>query len=93
MAQKGNLQGKNQNQKKITTTAGFEPARAEPKRFLIFRLNHSAKLPLIKKIIFPGVLNRLGESGDLPIKGGISHLFRVIITLEIILNGKRPNQA
>ena len=32
--------------KKITTTAGFEPARAEPKRFLIFRLNHSAKLPL-----------------------------------------------
>ena len=32
---------------KITTTAGLEPARAEPKRFLIFRLNHSAKLPMI----------------------------------------------
>lgn len=32
---------------KITTTAGLEPARAKPKRFLIFRLNHSAKLPLI----------------------------------------------
>ena len=31
--------------KTITTTAGLEPARAEPKRFLIFRLNHSAKLP------------------------------------------------
>ena len=35
--------------KKLTTTAGFEPARAEPKRFLIFRLNHSAKLPNINK--------------------------------------------
>ena len=31
--------------KKITTTAGLEPARAEPKRFLIFRLNRSAMLP------------------------------------------------
>ncbi|KAM3160342.1 hypothetical protein ACU8KH_04469 [Lachancea thermotolerans] len=30
---------------KKSTTAGFEPARAEPKRFLILRLNHSAKLP------------------------------------------------
>ena len=42
--------------KKKSTTAGFEPARAEPKRFLIFRLNHSAKLPYIllkgKQIIF-----------------------------------------
>ena len=33
--------------KKLSTTAGLEPARAKPKRFLIFRLNHSAKLPLI----------------------------------------------
>ena len=31
---------------KITTTAGLEPARAEPKRFLIFRLNRSAMLPI-----------------------------------------------
>ena len=30
---------------KITTTAGLEPARAKPKRFLIFLLNHSDKLP------------------------------------------------
>ena len=28
------------------TTAGFEPARAKPKRFLIFLLNHSDKLPI-----------------------------------------------
>ena len=32
-------------QKNNTTSAGFEPARAEPKRFLILRLNHSAKMP------------------------------------------------
>ena len=31
--------------KNITTTAGLEPARAKPKRFLIFLLNHSDKLP------------------------------------------------
>ena len=30
-------------------TAGLEPARAKPKRFLIFRLNHSAKLPILQK--------------------------------------------
>ncbi|CUM56788.1 unnamed protein product [Debaryomyces tyrocola] len=29
----------------MTTAAGFEPARAKPKRFLIFLLNHSDKLP------------------------------------------------
>ena len=34
-------------EKKITTTAGFEPARAKPKRFLIFLLNHSDKLPYL----------------------------------------------
>ena len=28
--------------KSITTPAGFEPARAKPSRFLIYRLNHSA---------------------------------------------------
>ena len=32
-------------QKENTTSAGFEPARAEPKKFLILRLNHSAKMP------------------------------------------------
>ena len=29
---------------KNTTSAGFEPARAKPKRFLVFRLNHSATM-------------------------------------------------
>ena len=29
----------------MATAAGFEPARAEPKRFLIFLLNHSDRLP------------------------------------------------
>ena len=29
-----------------STTAGFEPARSKPKRFLIFLLNHSDKLPV-----------------------------------------------
>jgi hypothetical protein len=32
--------------KSRSTTAGFEPARAKPKRFLIFLLNHSDKLPV-----------------------------------------------
>ncbi len=31
-------------QSKNSTTAGFEPAREDPKRFLVFRLNHSATL-------------------------------------------------
>jgi hypothetical protein len=32
--------------KKNTTPAGFEPARAKPNRFLIYRLNHSATVSL-----------------------------------------------
>ena len=40
----------NQKKKEMPTTAGFEPARAEPKRFLILRLNHSAKLPEFLKL-------------------------------------------
>ena len=31
-------------QKRITTTAGFEPTRAEPNGFRVHRLNRSAKL-------------------------------------------------
>ena len=31
--------------KKMATTAGFEPTRGNPKRFLISRLNRSARLP------------------------------------------------
>ena len=44
-------QGKLKKKRKITTTAGLEPARAKPKRFLIFRLNHSAKLPLYTLLV------------------------------------------
>ena len=51
--------------KKITTTAGFEPARAEPKRFLIFRLNHSAKLPCYyEKFRRVNQSHRDGKSGE-----------------------------
>ena len=31
--------------KEPTTTTGFEPVRGDPKRFQVFRLNHSARLP------------------------------------------------
>ena len=31
-----------------STTAGFEPTRAEPTRFRVWRLNHSAMLPKFK---------------------------------------------
>lgn len=33
--------------KNNTTPAGFEPARAEPNRFQVCRLNHSAIVPII----------------------------------------------
>ena len=32
---------------KMATPAGFEPARAKPNRFLIYRLNHSATVSLL----------------------------------------------
>ena len=32
---------------KTTTPAGFEPARAKPNRFLIYRLNHSATVSVL----------------------------------------------
>ena len=35
----------NSKKKIITTTAGLEPARAKPKRFQVFLLNRSDKLP------------------------------------------------
>ena len=42
-----------------TTSARFELTRAEPSRFLIYRLNHSAKMPLgcdrITKEVLPGL--------------------------------------
>lgn len=44
-------------EKKITTPAGFEPARAEPNRFQVCRLNHSAIVPRYfgkrKKVVRP----------------------------------------
>ena len=30
----------------LPTSAGFEPTRAEPSRFRVYRLNHSAKMPM-----------------------------------------------
>ena len=33
----------------MTTSRGFEPLREDPSRFRIYRLNHSAKMPLIRK--------------------------------------------
>ena len=33
-----------ENKKQKSTTAGFEPARAKPSRFLVCLLNHSDKL-------------------------------------------------
>ena len=34
----------------MTTAAGFEPARAKPRRFRVFLLNHSDKLPMTVKV-------------------------------------------
>ena len=39
--------------KKLTSATGFEPVRAEPKRFQVFLLNHSDKLTLDVKIPTP----------------------------------------
>ena len=36
--------------KKFSTTTGFEPMRAQPNRFLVYRLNHSATLPRPRKV-------------------------------------------
>ena len=36
-----------------TTTAGFEPARAKPNRFLVCLLNHSDKLSCISSKVIP----------------------------------------
>ena len=36
------LQSNKEGQKEKSTTAGFEPARGDPSRFLVYRLNHSA---------------------------------------------------
>ena len=37
-----------QSEEKKSLSAGFEPARAEPNRFLVYRLNHSATTTCIK---------------------------------------------
>ena len=44
--------------KKVSTTMRFELTRAEPSRFLIYRLNHSATL---SRIVSPQRLNRLSR--------------------------------
>ena len=41
----GNLWQRTKKKKLGTTSAGFEPTRAEPTRFRVWRLNHSAMMP------------------------------------------------
>ena len=38
-----------QSEEKKSLSAGFEPARAEPNRFLVYRLNHSATTTCVKR--------------------------------------------
>ena len=38
---------KEKKMKKYSQSAGFEPARAEPNRFLVYRLNHSATTAVV----------------------------------------------
>ena len=47
----GPVARKNKYRKNIleTTSAGFEPTRAEPTRFRVWRLNHSAMMPITGK--------------------------------------------
>ena len=39
-----------ENDQRLTQSAGFEPARAEPNRFLVYRLNHSAMTAFVKQL-------------------------------------------
>ena len=41
---------KKMDEKKSPWSAGFEPARAEPNRFLVYRLNHSATTTSLEDI-------------------------------------------
>ena len=47
--------------KKETTPAGLEPARENPKRFLIFRLNRSAIVPNSYLLICPHINRQNGQ--------------------------------
>lgn len=42
----------NERKKDLSQSAGFEPARAEPNRFLVYRLNHSATTAYTRNSIF-----------------------------------------
>ena len=48
-----------------TTSTGFEPMRAEPSRFRVYRLNHSAKTPrsIAASASGPPQESRLGRKG------------------------------
>ena len=71
---------------KITTTAGFEPARAKPKRFLIFRLNHSAKLPLISWVCLRTTLSTWhGNITIIPDSGLLLGLFTSLIYRSLLI--------
>ena len=45
-----------------TLTTGFEPARAEPNRFQVYRLNHSAKAVILIYINIRAPRIELGTS-------------------------------
>ena len=67
----------NEKNKFITTTAGLEPARAKPKRFLIFLLNHSDKLPVCWNFITYTFTNQMSK---------YIYLFPVIVTIFISIS-------
>ena len=46
-----------------STTAGFEPTRAMPTRFRVWRLNHSAMLPILWRRGNGRVVSEHGFSG------------------------------
>ena len=54
--------GGSEKKKTWTTPAGFEPTRAEPSRFRICRLNHSAKVPGAGPVLFTSHRCQLSHS-------------------------------
>ena len=60
---------------KMATPAGFEPARAKPNRFLIYRLNHSATVSVLCFWIVKTITPLVGLEPTIPPLGGacLSH--------------------
>ena len=66
---------KGKNDKKATQSAGFEPARGDPNRFQVCRLNHSATIADDKEVnqvdrIQVPLVHREGESPDIEAREG-----------------------